>query len=41
MLRIYFLQQWFGYSDPGMEEAFYERGASADHRIHHASAKTA
>jgi hypothetical protein len=24
MLRIYFLQQWFGLSDPGMEEAFYE-----------------
>src|SRR6202453_2712075 len=24
MLRSYFLQQWFGLSDPGMEEAFYE-----------------
>ena len=24
MLRIHFLQQWFGYSDPGMEEALYE-----------------
>jgi hypothetical protein len=24
MLRIYFLQQWFNLSDPGMEEAFYE-----------------
>ena len=24
MLRTYFLQQWFGFSDPGMEEAFYE-----------------
>jgi IS5 family transposase len=24
MLRTYFLQQWFGLSDPGMEEAFYE-----------------
>ncbi|AEK57420.1 ISPsy2, transposase [Acidithiobacillus caldus SM-1] len=24
MLRIHFLQQWFGYSDPGMEEAPYE-----------------
>lgn len=23
-LRIHFLQQWFGYSDPGMEEALYE-----------------
>jgi len=22
MLRTYFLQQWFGFSDPGMEEAF-------------------
>jgi IS5 family transposase len=24
MLRTYFLQQWFGLSDPGMEEGFYE-----------------
>jgi len=24
MLHTYFLQQWFGFSDPGMEEAFYE-----------------
>jgi IS5 family transposase len=24
MRRTYFLQQWFGLSDPGMEEAFYE-----------------
>ena len=24
MLRTCFLQQWFGLSDPGMEEAFYE-----------------
>jgi IS5 family transposase len=24
MLWTYFLQQWFGLSDPGMEEAFYE-----------------
>jgi IS5 family transposase len=24
MLRTYYLQQWFGFSDPGMEEAFYE-----------------
>ncbi len=24
MLRTYFLQQWFGLSDPDMEEAFYE-----------------
>jgi transposase, IS5 family len=24
MPRTYFLQQWFGLSDPGMEEAFYE-----------------
>jgi IS5 family transposase len=24
MLRTYFLQQWFGFSDPGMEDAFYE-----------------
>ena len=27
MLRTYFLQQWFGLSDPGMEEAFYESAA--------------
>src|SRR5271154_4027178 len=24
MLRIYFVQQWFNLSDPGMEEALYE-----------------
>ena len=24
MLRIYFLQQWFNLSDPGLEEALYE-----------------
>ena len=24
MLRTYFLQHWFGLSDPGMEEAFYD-----------------
>ncbi|MHB1532743.1 IS5 family transposase [Acidithiobacillus sp.] len=24
MLRIHFLQQWYAYSDPGMEEALYE-----------------
>src|SRR5579871_6135267 len=24
MLRIYCMQQWFGYSDPGMEEALYD-----------------
>src|SRR6202020_671453 len=24
MLRIYFLQQWFDLSDPGVEEALYE-----------------
>src|SRR5512134_3668995 len=24
MLRIYFLQQWFNLSDPGVEEALYE-----------------
>ena len=24
MLRIYFLQQWYGYSDPGMEDALYD-----------------
>ena len=24
MLHTHFLQQWFGLSDPGMEEAFYE-----------------
>jgi IS5 family transposase len=27
MLRTYFLQQWFNFSDPGMEEAFYESPA--------------
>src|ERR1017187_4574127 len=25
MLRIYFLQQWFNLSDPGVEEALYDR----------------
>jgi len=29
MLRTYFLQQWFGLSDPGMEEAFYDRQCCA------------
>ena len=24
MLRIYFLQQWYGYSDPAMEEALHD-----------------
>jgi IS5 family transposase len=24
MLRIHFLQQWFGLSDPAMEEALYD-----------------
>jgi IS5 family transposase len=24
MLRIYFLQQWYGYSDPGMEDALHD-----------------
>ena len=24
MLRVYFLQQWFNLSDPGVEEALYE-----------------
>jgi transposase, IS5 family len=24
MLRIYFLQQWFNLSDPGVEEAHYD-----------------
>ena len=27
MLRTYFLQQWFGFLDPGMEEAFYDSPA--------------
>jgi len=26
MLRIYFLQQWFNLSDPGVEEALYCNG---------------
>ena len=24
IIRIHFMQQWFGYSDPAMEEALYE-----------------
>ncbi len=24
MLRLYFLQQWFNLSDPGLEDALYE-----------------
>ena len=24
MLRIYFLQQWYGLSDPGMEDSLYD-----------------
>ena len=27
MLRVYFLQQWFNLSDPGMEETFYDSPA--------------
>jgi IS5 family transposase len=27
MLRIYFLQQWFNLSDPGVEEALYDSAA--------------
>ena len=27
MLRVYFLQQWFNLSDPGVEEALYESQA--------------
>jgi transposase, IS5 family len=27
MLRIYFLQQWFNLSDPGVEEALYDSGS--------------
>jgi transposase, IS5 family len=30
MLRIYFLQQWFNLSDPGVEEALYDSGAMRD-----------
>src|SRR3981081_4953770 len=26
MLRVYFVQQWFNLSDPGVEEALYESG---------------
>lgn len=27
MLRIYFLQHWYGYSDPAMEDALYDNMA--------------
>ena len=27
MLRLYFLQQWFNLSDPGLEDALYESAA--------------
>jgi len=27
MLRMYFVQQWFNLSDPGLEEAMYESAA--------------
>jgi len=27
MLKIYFLQQWYDLSDPGMEEAIYDRNS--------------
>jgi len=30
MLRIYFLQQWFNLSDPGVEEALYDSAAMRD-----------
>ena len=31
MLRIYFLQQWYGLSDPGMEDSLY--GVELMHRF--------
>jgi len=30
MLRIYFLQQWYGLSDPGAEEALYDMHSMRD-----------
>ena len=30
MLRIYFLQQWFNLSDPGVEEALYDLATMRD-----------
>ena len=30
MLRIYFLQQWFNLSDPGVEEALYDSATMRD-----------
>ena len=33
MLRIHLLQQWFGYSDPGMEEALHEKVIGQDRAI--------
>lgn len=30
MLRIYFLQQWYGLSDPGAEEAHYDMHSMRD-----------
>lgn len=27
LLKIHFLQQWYGLSDPGMEEAIYDRNS--------------
>src|SRR6516164_6790129 len=32
MLRIYFLQQWLNFSDPGVEEALYDSGDDARFR---------
>ncbi len=29
MLRVHLMQNWFGYSDPAMEEALYERRSCA------------
>src|SRR5712672_3179190 len=34
MLRIYFLQQWFNLSDPGVEEALYDSAGMRQLLIH-------
>ena len=32
MLRVHLMKNWFGYSDPAMEESLYERRSSASLR---------
>ncbi len=40
MLRVHLMQNWFGYSDPTMEEALYMRDAKSSGRLWPTAAPT-